>query len=126
MLMTRSNEPGIPIWLSTSRFAPPSEMLRTKQSIPEPPNRIVPAFMTFWRWSRLLFITTAQMHPLKFLQIDHRRYDCGYGASKSFDCQATPLRRRRAIRRSRHRALECATPFGVLQGASHTHPTLFD
>ena len=48
--MTRSNELGMPIWLSTSRFAPPTDILRTKQSIPEPSNEIVPAFMTFWRW----------------------------------------------------------------------------
>src|SRR6266478_2596541 len=48
--MTRSNELGMPIWLSTSRFAPPTEILRTKQSIPEPSNEIVPAIMTFWRW----------------------------------------------------------------------------
>jgi hypothetical protein len=34
----------------TSRFAPPTDILRTKQSIPEPSNEIVPAFMTFWRW----------------------------------------------------------------------------
>jgi hypothetical protein len=54
----------MPIWLSTSRFAPPSEMLRTKQSIPEPPNKIVPAFMTLWRWSRLVFITTAQIYGI--------------------------------------------------------------
>jgi hypothetical protein len=64
------NQLGMPIWLSTSRFPPLSEMLRTKQSIPEPPNKIVPAFMTFWRWSRLLFITAAQMQAFKFLQID--------------------------------------------------------
>src|SRR5438552_7788622 len=48
--MTRSNELGMPIWLSTSRFAPPTEILRTKQSIPEPSNEIVPAIMTFWPW----------------------------------------------------------------------------
>jgi hypothetical protein len=45
--MTRSNELGIPIWLSTSRLAPPTDILRTKQSIPEPSNEIVPALMTF-------------------------------------------------------------------------------
>ena len=39
--MTRSNELGMPVWLSTSRFAPPSEILRTKQSVPEPSNKIV-------------------------------------------------------------------------------------
>src|SRR5664280_1131834 len=48
--MTSSNELGMPIWLSTSRFAPPTDIFRTKQSIPEPSNEIVPAFMTFWRW----------------------------------------------------------------------------
>src|ERR1700736_4166311 len=48
--MTRSNELGMPIWLSTSRFAPPTDILRAKQSIWEPSNEIVPAFMTFWRW----------------------------------------------------------------------------
>ena len=51
---------GMPISLSTSRFAPPTDMLRTTQSIAEPTNEIVPAFMTFWRSvSRLSFITTA-------------------------------------------------------------------
>jgi hypothetical protein len=39
-------------------------MLRTKQSIPEPPNKIVPAFMTLWRWSRLVFITTTQIYGI--------------------------------------------------------------
>src|SRR5258707_3371231 len=37
----------MPIWLSTSRFAPSPDMLRTRQSIPEPSNEIVPAF----RWA---------------------------------------------------------------------------
>src|SRR6266403_2572392 len=48
--ITRSNELGMPIWLSTSRFAPSPDMLRTRQSIPEPSNKIVPAFRMGWRW----------------------------------------------------------------------------
>src|SRR5260221_3167218 len=40
----------MPIWLSTSRFAPSRDMLRTTQSIPEPSNEIVPAFRMGWRW----------------------------------------------------------------------------
>jgi hypothetical protein len=66
--MIRSNELGIPIWLSTSRLAPPTDILRTKQSIPEPSNEIVPALMTFWRRvSRLSFITTALCQAFQFL-----------------------------------------------------------
>jgi hypothetical protein len=34
------------IWLSTSRFAPPTETSWTAQSIFEPWNEIVPAFRT--------------------------------------------------------------------------------
>src|SRR5258706_5524189 len=34
MSITRSNELGMPIWLSTSRFAPSPDILRTRQSIP--------------------------------------------------------------------------------------------
>src|SRR3989442_11850432 len=40
----------MPIWLSTSRFAPSPDILRTRQSIPEPSNEIVPAFRMCWRW----------------------------------------------------------------------------
>src|SRR5260370_42291952 len=65
--MTRSNELGIPIWLSTSRLAPPTDILRTKQSIPEPSNEIVPALMTFWRWVSRLSITTALCQAFQFL-----------------------------------------------------------
>src|SRR5450631_656598 len=65
--MTRSNELGIPIWLSTSRLAPPTDILRTKQSIPEPSNEIVPTLMTFWRWVSRLSITTALCQAFQFL-----------------------------------------------------------
>src|SRR6266481_7315467 len=40
----------MPIWLSTSRFAPSPDILRTRQSIPEPSNEIVPAFRICWLW----------------------------------------------------------------------------
>src|ERR1700692_2338772 len=64
--MTRSNELGMPIWLSTSRFAPPTDILRTKQSIPDPANEIVPAFKSFWRWvSRLWPIRTPSAKAFK-------------------------------------------------------------
>ena len=39
----------MPIWLSTSRFAPSPDILRTRQSIPEPSNEILQAFGIFRR-----------------------------------------------------------------------------
>jgi hypothetical protein len=57
-----AHELGIPIWLSTSRLAPPTDILRTKQSIPEPSNEIVPALMTFWLWVSRFVLRFANEH----------------------------------------------------------------
>src|SRR5712691_1037665 len=55
----------MPIWLSTSRFAPKLDILRTRQSIPEPSNEIVPAFRICCLWAPR-FSSRLGMAPSRF------------------------------------------------------------
>src|SRR5258707_6494757 len=109
--MTSSNELGMPIWLSTSRFAPPTDILRTKQSIWEPSNEIVPAFMTFWRWAIVI-----HQNPLcQCVQIPLTRplasYTRGYDHVTEIDVQAPSPRPQRQGSQQ--------TPPAPLLGRSH-------
>lgn len=59
-LMTKSKSFGMPTWLSTSRHAPVSDTLRTRQSIAAPRKEIVAPFKVRWRWlARCLFMAMA-------------------------------------------------------------------
>src|SRR5258706_7394139 len=127
----------MPIWLSTSRFAPSSDMLRTRQSIPEPSSEIVPAFRMGWRWvprfsSRPGILPSSLNYFLEILQLgDDPKFVAVDDAEVVGDsiAEVVPVLGNRVFQEFQNRSLELPEGFVVpVMGRVlvHESPTLFD